>query len=546
LVFLSVFLISTNCFADAGRLQQQMDKQRGTELPKQAKQLVPLLEAIQSVPHDKIITVKSFGFTGNNLIDGKQLGLVLSDYVGHPVSFSELQQVVSKITAYYRESGWIVKAYLPRQDITAGDVTIHIIEAVFGGAQIKDGEAARIQKKTLLSIIDRTQAIGSPLNVQHLDRALLLMDDLPGVTLTGSLKKGKGENETVLVLQTVGEPLVISNLSLDNFGSRSTGHEQLIGSFYFNSPLGLGDQGTVNFTHSQGNDYARLAYSIPVGHDGWRVGASGSYLEYELVNDDFEGLGAKGSSSTIGLDSKYPIIRSRLNNLFLGINVDHKQFDNEANNTTVSSYEVNSLSLGLSGNAYDNIAGGGANSIGLNITRGIVDLGEVDLSENSALDGDFTKLTYYVSRQQVITDTISLYGLLSGQESDGNLDSSEKMYLGGAYGVRAYPSNEAGGDEGQLINIELRSRLPNNFNLTGFYDWGHINVNHNNVNNASPNSITLEGVGLSLGWQATSGLNLNAVWSRRLGDNPNPTLDGEDQDGSFHSNRFWLQASMQF
>jgi hypothetical protein len=42
------------------------------------------------------------------------------------------------------------------------------------------------------------------------------------------------------------------------------------------------------------------------------------------------------------------------------------------------------------------------------------------------------------------------------------------------------------------------------------------------------------------------GLNFKATLARRIGDNPNPTPAGDDQDGSLVKNRIWLQVSMPF
>jgi hypothetical protein len=53
-------------------------------------------------------------------------------------------------------------------------------------------------------------------------------------------------------------------------------------------------------------------------------------------------------------------------------------------------------------------------------------------------------------------------------------------------------------------------------------------------------------VGASASWVASFGLNVQATYARRLGSNPNPTLNGDDQDGTLVRNRFWLQASMPF
>ena len=98
-----------------------------------------------------------------------------------------------------------------------------------------------------------------------------------------------------------------------------------------------------------------------------------------------------------------------------------------------------------------------------------------------------------------------------------NLDSAEKFYLGGASGVRAYPSSEGGGAEGQLASLELRARLPQNFALSAFYDWGHVTVNRNNgfTGASALNAYTLQGAGLTAAWFASFGLNLKATWARR-------------------------------
>jgi len=127
-----------------------------------------------------------------------------------------------------------------------------------------------------------------------------------------------------------------------------------------------------------------------------------------------------------------------------------------------------------------------------------------------------------------------------------NLDSSEKFYLGGAGGVRAYPTNEGGGSEGHMLRLELRKRLPGNLALTGFYDWGAVTVNKDNAitGAASLNHYALQGAGLSLAWATNFGLNLSAMLAHRIGDNPNPTSTGADQDGTLKGNRIWLQASL--
>lgn len=417
-----------------------------------------------------------------------------------------------------------------------------------GGLRI-DG-AARVSADRMYGSFADQQ--GRPLNAGALDRALLLAADLPGVVLTGALEEGRRHGETDLVLKLSDKPLLAGSAVLDNVGSRSTGSERVAASLVLGSPLGLGDQFSAQAIHTQGSDYAHLAYTLPAGYDGWRAGANVSRHRYRLTAAEFAALEARGDSGTTGVEASYPLVRSRLGNLYFSTVFERKNFSNESLGAVTTRYASSTLVLSLAGNFFDNWAGGGANSASLVLTRGRLDL---EGSPNQAADavttqthGAFAKLRYSVSRQQVVTDQISLYATMSGQQASGNLDSSEKFYLGGAHGVRAYPASEGGGTEGHLLSLELRLRLPEGFNLTAFHDSGRVRVNQRNdfVGASVLNAFGLSGGGLALGWLGPGGLQLKATWARRVGNNPNPTAKGMDQDGSLVRDRWWLMASIAF
>lgn len=535
---------------DAGALQRQIDQARQTELPKPAPQTL----SAPPVPMDRLsgpsVTVSAFRFSGSRLVSDERLAAAVQPYLGRPLTFRDLQAAAQAVSDAYRQAGWIARAYLPRQEIDGGVVTIQVVEAVFGGARV-DGNG-RIDPRQAMRIVERALPTGAPLNTDALDRAILLVDDLPGVGASGNLTAGEGDNETALALRLAPEPLLSSTAAADNAGARSTGAGRASLDLWFNGPLQLGDQGAVNLIHSDGSDYARAAYSIALGAAGWRAGVNASTLRYRLVADEFEPLHARGSADSAGIEASYPLVRARLSNLFLQMNADSRRYDNRANGTTSSHYRLDSLTVGVSGNRFDEFGGGGATSGNLAVVRGRVDL---DGSPNQQADagstrtgGSFTKLRYGLSRQQALSETLNLVASLSGQYASRNLDSSEKFYLGGLYGVRAYPASEAGGSNGQLVNLELRARLPAGLGLVGFYDWGHVTVNRDNgfAGAALVNGYSLKGAGLGLAWTAPSRLNLKAVWARRIGSNPNPNLNGSDQDGSLRKNRFWLQATMPF
>jgi hemolysin activation/secretion protein len=207
----------------------------------------------------------------------------------------------------------------------------------------------------------------------------------------------------------------------------------------------------------------------------------------------------------------------------------------------------------------DNWAGGGTNNASISLTAGRVNL---DGSANQAADssgantqGAYQKINVGMTRVQTLTPTLNLYVSANAQAASKNLDSSEKIYLGGASGVRAYPSSEGGGTQGQTFTAELRQKLSAQSTLTAFYDHGHVKAfNDNNKVDGSglnsgvgPNNYTLKGYGISVSWQPEKNIDLKATLARRIGDSPiaSPST-GLDGDGTKKINRVWVSASISF
>ena len=122
--------------------------------------------------------------------------------------------------------------------------------------------------------------------------------------------------------------------------------------------------------------------------------------------------------------------------------------------------------------------------------------------------------------------------------------------------MRAYPTGEGSGDIGGIITTELRYSLPlptklGSYQLTGFYDAGHITLHEtvwpNSVNNSTgKNSYWLQGAGIGLNVSTGSFLNIKATWAHTIGENPGRGLSGKDADGRSEQNRFWLQTMFYF
>ncbi|WP_207388775.1 ShlB/FhaC/HecB family hemolysin secretion/activation protein [Stutzerimonas kirkiae] len=537
---------------DAGALRQQIEPERPRLPPPQAPQ-PPASVAPPKAQSGVQVEVSAFRFAGNSLLSDAELSAALHGYLGRSLDFDELQRAPQAVATLYRSHGWVVRAFLPRQDVTEGVVLIQVDEARFGTARIEGEAPRRLGPATWQDTIAAAQAQDEPLHAPALDRALLLLDDLPGVTASGSLAPGQQPGQTDLLLRLGDEPLVVGNIGADNFGMRGTGSQRVTAAIGVNSPLRLGDRLNAHLIHTDGNDYGRLAYSLPVGSRGLRLGANISNLDYRLVGSRFSAFDAEGSSLSWGLEASYPLLRSRQRNIYLVANADRKRFDNRANSATTAKYDVDVFTLGLIGNRYDTWGGGGSNEASLFLSSGQVDPAGLAQPRADDSDSGFTKLRAGLARHQAITGGLSAFAAWSGQWADSNLDSSERFFLGGSSGVRAYPVNEGGGSWGQVLNLELRQRLAHGWQLNGFFDYGQVwQYRHDRfvagqrLSGSAGNRLDYKGYGLTLGWNGPLGLQLNATWAHRVGSNPNPALDGRDQDGSLNKDRFWLSASLPF
>ena len=445
-----------------------------------------------------------------------------------------------------------MRVYLPEQDVSEGRITLQVVEARFGGLRFEGKTSQQVQRSQIEAFFARQQASGEPLNADALDRALLLSDDLPGVSVAGTLAPGARDGETALVLQTTDEPFIYGDIGLDNTGARSTGAERLNASLNINSPGGRGELISLSGMHSRGSDYGRVALTVPDGHNGLRLGLSATALRYRVVGgpESVRSLAIEGRSSSFGLDWSYPLLRSRLQNLVFSGGLENKGFEssnrnsNAADPKSYADYETNSLRLGLAGNRFDDLGGGGANSASLQLQWGQL----VAMRAHSQIDSigrDYRKSSYSLSRQQTLTQSHSLLLSLQGQHATQVLDSSERFFIGGASSVRAYPVSELGGERGQVLSAEWRWRLHPALVLSAFADHGRV-VSLPATASDQKTRLSLRGHGLSAAWQGPKGISARLTWARRGGANPRPTQSGTDSDGTLEIDRWWLSASVPF
>ncbi len=565
---------SANAYAqvDAGALQQGLEQQLPLPSPLALPEPGKAAPVQPSAPKEGELrfTVNSFVLEGVNILPEAEVQLAIRSWTGVPVSFDDLQRACDAIQNLYRSKGYTVQAILPPQKIANGVVKILITEAKLGEVIVENPQGpTRFSKELAASFITYANPLGDPLNMDAVERAIIILNETPGVMVSSQLEPGQKDGDTNIRLQLTQPDIVQGRVEANNYGSRTTGANQGVVALNFNGPLGIGDSASINGITSEGSQYVQGAISLPGSRDGLRLGLAGTYLQYKNVSN-YATTGGAGDAWTTGVSAAYPLIRGQSGNLNGSVNYDIKSYNNRntISNTVISAYNINNVSAGLSGNFVDSIGYGAINSGSVTAVLGNLSILNTSMpyysqyyvpGSNPAVyqpitPSTFSKLTFSANRnQQLVADgATTFYTALSGQFASTNLNSAEQFYLGGPYGVRAYPVAQSGGAQGGIFTMEVRHQLQEKFTVSAFFDGGvvqqykFIYPNWQGLTNAN-NTYSLMGAGVGAKWDY-EGWNIGAMVAWKVGQNPLYNSYGQpvNTDGTTTQPRGWITGSYNF
>jgi len=490
--------------------------------------------------------IEQVHFRGNTVFPSHTLLTVVKKDLGKTLSLSQMRSMADRIAAYYHAHGYfLAEAYLPPQKIKGGQLRIRVLEGRYGRKRIDN-------QSPLKSFVARQllSPLSGVVSAAPLDRQLLLLQNLPGIKVQGTLSPGRKMGHTDLHVRIRPGKRFGGYVSADNYGSRYTGKNRLGGGLTFNEPLGLGDRLSIQaVTSGRKLAFGRASYDLAVGGYGTRLGADYTYSRYEL-GDAYASLDAHGNAWTAGLYLHQPLIRTRTSDLTLIGRLDHTRLEDVvASVGTDDRKHSDAVSVGISG---DRIIAFGA---GAQLRyRAMVDHGRlrIDSRLSRAIDqatahteGTYTKLHWRLNWLQRLDAATWFSGMLRGQVANHNLDSSEKMAVGGVDGVRAYPTGEAAADNAAVVQLELHRRLPHAWIPAGrltpflFLDSAVARINKNPwPGYRGANLRHLTGSGLGVTWRVEH-LSLQGDVAWRLGDET-------PASGRNRQPRFWLNASYRF
>ena len=495
---------------------------RPLDLPPEPPADTPTLTpppATEQTAGGQTVNILGFRFTGNTAFSDDQLAALLLDLSGQAFALGQLQQAADRITAWYRQHDWLLaRAILPPQEIDDGYLTIQIVEGKYDQVRLNNQSAL---PDRLLQNATRGLSAGDGVRAGALENALMSLDALPASQVNSRLSRGEQVGTSALDIDVNDLPALSGQLSLDNYGNTYNGEYRLTGGLTVANPFGLGDSLQLQALVSDGDQkYLSTQYELPVGPWNTRVGLSLSWLEYEL-GKDFDSLNAKGKAATGSVFASQNWWQQRRWGVSSRIEWRYRDLEDEQLGVA-SEKTLRSVTLDLvNGYWRDDLLGGSANSYRLSWTHGELSMDSpyAVASDFYGTEGRYHKVNLAVLRQQRLSPRFTLNMNFRGQLADGNLDSVEKMSLGGAYGIRAFPQGEASGDEGWLASTELRYALSSQWQLGAFLEAGEITYNKDPLA-IGDRHRNLKGAGVSAYWQPHHQWQISATAAT--------SLDGEE------------------
>lgn len=451
-----------------GDAVRQADEARRAPLPREAA--VPVLPRLVEPPFtlkDKsTLFVRDFKVEGAELVSEAEIRAIVAPYENRKLTLAQIYEAADKITTLYRDKGYLLaKAYVPAQNATWGTLRVKVVPGRYGSITLTNNSLVR--DAFLHDVVDHVLASSALIHKDELERAMLLISDLPGAAMPRvTVAAGRQPETSDLAFDVPAGRRVEGFVLADNFGSPYTGRERLSGGLSLNSPLGIGDRlsafGIV--TNDTGLLNGRIAYSLPIGYTGLRAEVAAFRTTYTLggIYNDLNATGtADGGSATL----TYAVKRTREDSIYLSGGYTHKALNDNVLGISISN---RTMDLGIFGITRDTVGAIFGHPVTTSTTFSFTG-GNVEFSDpiQRAINiagpntvGDYEKLNLAFNSVLALTDRLSLSTDIRAQKSlSGNLDTSEQLSLTGIWGVRSFDEGLAG-DSGFIVTTELKYALP--------------------------------------------------------------------------------------
>ena len=306
----------------------QENLEEGPRIKSSPQDIVPLTQ-VEIVPEnaDAITFVfREVNIEGAAVLTSAELLALWPVAPGETASVADVFRFANAITRTYADAGYALSfAVVPEQNIENGVVAIRVIEGFIDRIEFVGDKAERLRGSPILR---RAEKIASkilrsrPLKTADLERYVLLVNDLPGLKVSTTLKPAAEViGAAVLALAVKEQKPVRADFAYNNYLPASLDRHVASVSASLGGVFTGSDEISFSGWHSIGSDayWSVLGTgSIGIGEDGFRIGVSGFHSESDPETTLLDALEYLGETTTGSTFVSYPVIRGRTKNLTLG------------------------------------------------------------------------------------------------------------------------------------------------------------------------------------------------------------------------------------
>jgi len=436
-------------------------------------------------------------FRGNSVFSAAELAALFPAPLPGIVTLGDIFAFEDAITAKYRDDGGyqLSFALIPPQEIGDGALLVEIFEGYVERIEVR-GENQRLRNRVraLLAPVANQR----PMRAATLEERMLLIDDIPGIAVTGTLRPAGSDARAAsdFFVEIENTPLTMFT-SFDNRGSEYAGYTRVQNLVTVANPGGLpvtlrafGDiavpaeekAGFVlegEYAAPWGGTTVTLTHARSVANVGGRLRETAT-SEGEI--NDF-----KTKSESIRFGVEHIFLRSRAHTISGGLSIERSSALNEESEDLIFNDRLTVVEASLAYRYRDAPLIGGDGQIRLRARHGLDAAGasrEGDQGGDrvSRRDGevDFTRFNIDLAHRWRLGYGIAFDVRASGQRATTHLLSGEEFGIGGTRYGRAYDFNEYKGEHGFGVSTELSKTIRFEpdwapaAQLYGFYEIGQV------------------------------------------------------------------------
>jgi hemolysin activation/secretion protein len=505
-------------------------------LPFDALKGIVLFKTREEFKETGIASVSGLQVLDIPLLSGPDFKKVAQPYLGRKVTKGDIKKLESDIILYCRSKNHpFVDVILPQQDCTAGVIQLWFLEGRIGKITVENQGHKWFPDKLVRDQVRLRP--GETVDTEKLNADLDWVNRNPFRQVSTVFKPGDKLGDTDLQLRVEDRFPVRVYGGYENSGTQFTGEDRLLAGFNWGNVFGLDQQ--LNYQYTTDIDFKSISahsasYLIPLP---WRHNLSllGAYANTtaEFPNTS-EGKG-KSYQASARYSIPLRVSKNYMQEITAGFDFKRLNNDFEFGGVTESTrnVDVDQFQLGYSGLLVDRW---GQTSFGLegyyspgSLTADNTDQAYNDLRPDSKANYLYGRFT--AERLTVLPYDVTYVIHFFGQLANERLTPSEQIGIGGFGTVRGYGERFVNGDNGWVLNNELRSPpvrlgklLPSlhyddKLQFLAFFDYGSVSIKDLNASDVSlglEQETSLSSVGAGLRYTVHNNLSVRFDYGFQL------------------------------